>query len=75
MLVMLKKKKKNGRKKIQNCSHRDDHVTNYVNLFEKLCKKWLKYASFSKINLATARKKIFEIFFQLSKFKIQIDYI
>ena len=30
----------------QNCSHRDDDVTNYVNFFEKLCEKWLKYIYF-----------------------------
>ena len=34
-----------------------------------------KYAFFPKINLATARKKIFEIFFQFLKFKIQNEYI
>ena len=27
------------RKKIQNCSCKDDDVTNYVNFFEKLCEK------------------------------------
>ena len=48
----------------QNCSYRDDDVTNYVNFFEKLCEKWLQYV-FIKINLVTARKKIFEIIFQL----------
>ena len=35
-----------------------------------LCKKWLKYIVFSKINLVTARKKICKIFFQLLKVKI-----
>ena len=50
----------------QNCSHRDDNVTNYVNFFEKLCEKWLKYIYiFSKINLVTARKSILKIFFQI----------
>ena len=53
----------------QNWSYRDDDVTNYVNFFEKLCEKWLKYV-FSKINLVTATKKIFKIFFQLLKVKI-----
>ena len=33
-------------KNIQNCSYKDDDVTNYVNVFEKLCKKWLKYVFF-----------------------------
>ena len=60
---------KNGRKQVQNCSHRDDDVTDYVNFFEKLCEKWLK-CFFSKINLVAARKKIFKIFFQLLKVKI-----
>ena len=46
---------KNGRKQVQNCSYRDDDVTDYVNFFEKLCEKWLK-CFFSKINLVTARK-------------------
>ena len=40
---------------------RDDDVTNFVNIFKKLYKKWLKYVFFSKINLATARKNIFKI--------------
>ena len=34
------------KKKIQNCSYRDDDVINYVNFFEKLCEKWLKYVFF-----------------------------
>ena len=49
----------------------DDDATNYVNYFEKLCEKWLKYVFFfSKISLVTARKKILKIFFQLLKVKI-----
>ena len=62
--------KKKVAEKFQNCNYRDDDVTNYVSFFEKLCKKWLKYVFFSKINLVTARKKIFKIFFQLLKEKI-----
>ena len=54
----------------QTCSYRDHDVTNHVNFFEKLRRKWLKYVFFSKINLVTARKKIFKIFFQLLKLKI-----
>ena len=30
-------------KKFQNCSNKDDEVTNYVNFFEKFCEKLLKY--------------------------------
>ena len=63
-------KKKMLEKDFQNCSCRNDDVTNYVNFFEKLCKKWLKYVFFSKINLVTARKKIFKIFIQLLKVEI-----
>ena len=54
----------------QNCSYMDDDTTNYVNFFEKLCEKWLKYVFFPKISLVTAKKKIFKIFFQLLKVKI-----
>ena len=61
---------KNGRKNFQNCSYRDDDVTNYVNFIKKLCKKWLKYVFFSKINLVTDRKKISKIFFQPLEVKI-----
>ena len=46
---VTKKKKKSGRKKFpnfQDCSYRDDDVTNYVDFFEKLCKKWPKYVFF-----------------------------
>ena len=62
----------NVKKKWQkNCSYRDDDVTNYANFFEKLCNKWLKYVFFfSKINLVTAKKRIFKIFFQLLKEKV-----
>ena len=28
-------------KNFENCSYKDDDVTNYVNIFEKLSKKWL----------------------------------
>ena len=59
--------------KNQNCSYRDDDVTNHVIFFEKLCKKWLKYVFFfkqNKINLVTVRKKIFKMFLQLLKVKI-----
>ena len=58
-------------KNLQNCSYRDDDITNYVNFFEKRYEKWLKYVFFSKINLGTAKKKIFKIFFQLLKVKIR----
>ena len=61
---------KNDGKKFQHCSYGDDGVTNYINFFEKLCKKWLKCFFSSKINLVTARRKIFKIFFQLLKVKI-----
>ena len=36
--------------------------------FEKLCEKKIMFSS--KINLVTARKKIFKIFFQLLKVKM-----
>ena len=62
-------------KNFQNCSYRDDDVTNYVNFFEKLCEKWLKYV-FSKIDLVAAGKKISKIFFHLLKVNItQIEHI
>ena len=59
-----------GRKKFSKhfCRHRDDYITNYVNLFEKLCEKWLKYV-FCKINVVAARKKISKIFLQIFKVK------
>ena len=65
------------KKKIQNCSYRDDDVTNYVNFFQKLCQKWMKYVFFlSKINLVSARNKIFKIFSAFeSQDNIQIEYI
>ena len=43
----------------QNCSYSDDDITDYVNFFEKLCEKWLKYVFFK----STSRKKIFKNFF------------
>ena len=43
--------KKMIEKNFQNCSYRDDDVTNYVNFFEKLRKKWLKYVFFLKLTL------------------------
>ena len=52
-----------------NCSCRDDDITNYVNFFWKICAKKDENKFFSKINLVTARKKIFKIFFQLMKVK------
>ena len=57
-------------KKIQHFNYRDDDVTNYVNFFENLCEKWLNM--FFLVNLVTARKQIFKIFFQL--FKVKITY-
>ena len=69
-VILCNVTKKMVEKSFQNCSYMDDDVTNYVNFFEKLCKKWLKYVLFSKINLVTARKTIFKIFFQLLKVKI-----
>ena len=64
-------------KNFQNCSYRDDDVTNYVNFFQKLCQKWMKYVFFlSKINLVSARNKIFKIFSAFeSQDNIQIEYI
>ena len=61
--------KKMAEKLIQNCSYRDDNVTNFAKIFENLCKKRLKYI-FSKINLVAVRKLIFKNFFQLLKGKI-----
>ena len=60
----------------QNCSYRDDGITNYVNFFEKLCEKLLNMF-FSKINLVTARKKDFQDLFSAfeSQDNIQIEYI
>ena len=55
---------KNGRNKFQNCSCRDDDVTNYVNFFEKLCKKWLKYVFFLvKSTLRQPEKRFSRSFF------------
>ena len=48
-------------KNFQNCSYRDDDVTNYVNFFEKLCEKWNMF--FSKIDLVAAGKKDFQDLF------------
>ena len=61
-------------KKFQNCSYRDYGTTNYVNVFGKLCKKWLKYIFFSKINLVAAIKKVLKVFFQLLKVKITSNF-
>ena len=55
------------------CSYKNDGVTNYVIFFKKLCKTWLKYFFFSKINLVTARKKIFKIFFSFSKSRLHAN--
>ena len=44
---MLKKKKK--KKKNQNCGYRDVDVSYYVNFFETLCEKWLKYVFFLQL--------------------------
>ena len=52
----------------QNCSYRDDDITDYVNFFEKLCEKWLKYVFFK----STSRKKIFKNFFRF--LKVEITY-
>ena len=38
-------------KSFQNCSYRDDNVTNYVSFFENLCKKWQKCFFFLKLTL------------------------
>ena len=35
----------------QNCSYKNDDVINYVNFFERICEKWLKYAYFLKLTL------------------------
>ena len=57
--------------KFQDCSYSNDDVTNYVNFLKNYTKNWLKYVGFfCKIDLATARKNIFKIFFQLLKLKI-----
>ena len=55
--------KKMVEKKFQNCSYRDDDVTNYVN--------------FSKINLVATRKKDFQDLFSAFERQdnIQIEYI
>ena len=42
-VILCNVTKKMVEKSFQNCSYMDDDVTNYVNFFEKLCKKWLKY--------------------------------
>ena len=41
-----------------------------IPFFWKIMRKMAKMSFFSKINIVTARKKIFKIFFQLSKVKI-----
>ena len=76
-VILFNVTKKMVEKKIQNCSYRDDDVTNYVNFFQKLCQKWMKYVFFlSKINLVSARNKIFKIFSAFeSQDNIQIEYI
>ena len=62
--------KKMAEKNFQNCSYNDDSVTNYVNFFLTIMRKMAKICFFSKINLVTARKKIFKIFFQFLKVKV-----
>ena len=39
-------KKKTVEKVFQNCSYKDDGVTNYVSFFKKTYEKWLKYILF-----------------------------
>ena len=38
-------------KNFQNCSYKDHDVADYVNFFEKLFEKWLKYVFFLKLTL------------------------
>ena len=70
-VILFNVTKKMIAKSFKDCSYRDDDVTNYVNFLKNLCEKCLKYVFFfSKINLVTAKKKIFKIYFQLLKVKI-----
>ena len=60
---------KNGTKKIFKIATIGMMTSLIMSFF--FFEKWLKYVFFSsKINLVTARKKIFKIFFQLLKVKI-----
>ena len=68
-VILCNVAKKLVEKKSQNWSYSDDDVTSYVNVLKNYAKNWLKYVFFYKINLVTARKKIFKIFF--SAFEIQ----
>ena len=43
-------------KNFQNCSYRDDEVTNYF-FFLKNCAKYDENKAFSKINVVTAKKR------------------
>ena len=38
-------------KTFQNCSYKDDDVTNYDNFFEKICEKMAKKCFFIKLTL------------------------
>ena len=58
-VILCNVTKKMIKKNFQNCSYSDGDVTNYVNLFLKLCENMF----FSQINLVTARKKVFEDLF------------
>ena len=63
--------KKNGRKKIFKIAAIRMMKSLILSFFWKIIPKMAKICFFSsKINLATARKKIFKIFFQLLKVKI-----
>ena len=48
-------------KNFQNCNYKDDDVTNMSSFLKNYAKNGLNMF-FSKINLVTARKKIFKIF-------------
>ena len=64
-VILCNVTKKMVEKYFQNCSYRDDYVTDYVTNYVKNGCSML----FSKINLVTARKKIFKNLFQLLKVK------
>ena len=68
-VILCNVTKKMVEKKFQNCSYRNDDVTNYVIYLEILYEKLLN-KFFSKSKFVTARKKVFKVFFQLSKVKI-----
>ena len=75
-VILCNVTKKMAENHFQNCRYRDDGVTNYVNIFEKLCEKWLKYVFFLKLTLWQLQKKFQDLFLAFEcQDNIQIECI